>query len=281
MKTKIMATLIVLLLLYPLGWAIANENNHTKFIYPVVRITYGYGGGSGTVIYSGQGEDSSYSTYILTNNHVVKQAVSITEEWDSNLRKEIKKEKRDIVYVEFFEYKDLSVPIGTLKIEADIIIYDADQDLALIKTRSEKKAEYVAKMYPAKEQDKIHVFDKTVAVGCSLGFPPIPTPGIITRMGFKYESYEYWMSSSQIIYGNSGGAMFLNNTGELIGIPSLVPVIGWGTPITHMGLFIPIQRIQEWLEKEHFDFIWDNTKTEKECLELREKELEEKRNKED
>ena len=89
------------------------------------------------------------------------------------------------------------------------------------------------------------------------------------------------MSSSQIIYGNSGGAMFLAETGELIGIPSLVPVVGWGMAVTHMGLFIPVERIYDWLKEEHYDFIYDSEKNEKKCLETREKEIEEKKNKKD
>ena len=77
-----------------------------------------------------------------------------------------------------------------------------------------------------------------------------------------------------LIYGSSGGAMFLAKSGELIGIPSRVPVIGWGTiPITHMGLFIPIDRIYKWLEKENYDFLFDPAKSEKKSLELREERI--------
>ena len=54
-------------------------------------------------------------------------------------------------------------------------------------------------------------------------------------------------------------------------------VIGWGTPITHMGFFIPVNRVYEWLEEEHYDFIFDTTKNEKECLEVREVEIEKKK----
>jgi len=192
--------------------------------------------------------DDKFSSYVLTNYHVISSAIRVVEEWD-----------------------------GTLKIEADIVVYNRDEDVALLKTRSERCAEHVAILYPKDKQDDIHVFARTVGVGCSLGFPPIPTPGIITRKNFQVHSYEFWMSSSQIIYGNSGGAMFLQGTGEFIGIPSMVAVVGWSTPVTHMGLFIPIHRIYEWLEKEHYDFIYDETKAEKECLEEREKELKGKR----
>jgi len=248
---------------------------HEKYIYPVVRVTHGRVGGSGTIIYSQVNKDGIYSTYILTNHHVIADAISIEEKWDSDLAKQVKKEKRAIIYVEIFKYRDLSTPVGTLKVEADIVIYNEDEDMALIKLRSEEQAHYIAALFLG---NIYNVMDETVAVGCSLGFPPLPTVGHITRKDFQVDSLPFDMSSSQIIYGNSGGAMFLAETGELIGIPSLVVAIGWGSPIVHMGLFIPIKRICEWLGEEHYDFIYDVSKTEKDCLEVREKEIEAKQN---
>ena len=55
-------------------------------------------------------------------------------------------------------------------------------------------------------------------------------------------------------------------------------MVGWGTPITHMGLFIPIDRVYKWLEEERYNFIYDPSVNEKVSLELREKEIKEKRN---
>jgi len=100
---------------------------------------------------------------------------------------------------------------------------------------------------------------------------------VITRMDFLIESLSYDMSSAQIIYGNSGGAMFKSN-GILIGMPSKIAVTGWiGLPITHMGLFIPINRVYEYFKEEHYNFIFDLDINEKESLKLREKEIKEKR----
>ena len=283
MKTKIFVFIaIALFLMGSTAYAfMSGEKAHTAMIYPVVRITTGNTAGSGTIIYSKlNGYDSgkeTYSTYVLTNQHVVDGAITISEEWDSVLGEDVKREKRGIIYVEIFQYKNLSVPVGTLKVEAEIMAYNKDEDMALVKLSSEKKANYVAALYPRNKENDLHVMDETVAVGCSLGFPPLPTTGIITRKNFQINSLPYHMSSSQIIYGNSGGAMFLDAPGQLIGIPSLVPVVGWATPIMHMGLFIGIERIYDWLEKEHYDFLFDSTKTEMGCLEIRKKEIEEKK----
>jgi len=279
MKRIISAFLVlgVILVFAVSAFALTAIQAHEKFIYPVVRVTEGNVGGSGTVVYSYlQTGKMGYSTYVLTNHHVIEGAISITDEWDTDVQKNVKREKRAIVYVEIFKYRDISTPIGTLKVEADIVLYSKDNDLALLKLRTEESVIHRAILPNKEDTDSVLVMDESIAVGCSLGFPPLPTVGVITRKNFQIESLPYHMSSSQIIYGNSGGAMF-NAQGEFIGIPSLVPVVGWGTVITHMGLFIPISRIYEWLETEHYDFLFDSKLTESKCLELRESEIEAKK----
>jgi len=249
---------------------------HEKYIYPIVRVSTDMGTGSGSIIYSTLNTNNKYSTYILTNYHVISDAVSISEEWDSDLAKKVQREKRAIVYVELFKYRDISTPIGTLRVEADIVIYNKDGDMALLKLRTEEEAPYVTTLYgPSKEPQ---VMDESVAVGCSLGFPPVPSVGVITRLNFQIDSLPFHMSCSQIIYGNSGGAIFLAKTGELIGIPSMVPIVGWGTPISHMGLFIPISRVYSWLSEQHYDFLYDKSKSEAECLDNRKEDIKDRKN---
>jgi len=84
---------------------------------------------------------------------------------------------------------------------------------------------------------------------------------MITRKNVLVESIPFDMSSSQIIYGNSGGAMYLAD-GTWIGVPSMVAATGWfvQVPITHMGLFIPFNRVYDWLDKEGYGFIYEKTK---------------------
>jgi len=254
---------------------------HEKLIYPCVRIAGAYGGGSGTVLYSKLETDEKYSTYVLTNYHVIRSAVTLSEQWNSDLGKNVKTEKRSVVHVEVFQYQDLSIPVGTLKVEADIIIYSEEYDLALLKLRYDKRIEFTANL--ANPEPDYYLSDRTIAVGCSLLFPPILTSGEITRVNLLVNSLYYDMSTSQIIFGNSGGAMYLAKTGEFIGVPFAVPGvrINWTTsiPVTHMGVFIPASRVYEWLEKEHYDFIYDKDKIEKACLEEREEELKKKREK--
>ncbi len=272
--------------------ALTGKEAHEKYVYPVVRVSGG-GGGSGTVVYSKQplleslSEDepillgiplriedpAAYSTYILTNYHVISNAVRITEEWDSKLKKNIDVERRSIVHVEIFKYKDLSTPVGTMKIEADIVLYNKTGDMALLKLRFDEEVKFVATLPEKDNAEFYRIMDESVASGCSLGQPTIVSVGVISRVGYQLDSLPYDMSTAQIIFGNSGGAMF-SGDGVYMGIPSRVAMAGWGSPITHMGLFIPIHRIYEWLEEEFYDFLYDESLNETDRLEEREKDIE-------
>jgi hypothetical protein len=125
----------------------------------------------------------------------------------------------------------------------------------------------VAHIYPVRAKDNIHIFDKCFAVGASLGHPPIASEGHISYMDDEIDHYNYWMSSAQTIFGNSGGGMYRwsgkRKTYEYIGIPSRITVQPMGfsaDPITHMGYFIPYDRIIQLLDDNDFQFIYDDEK---------------------
>jgi len=46
---------------------------------------------------------------------------------------------------------------------------------------------------------------------------------------------------------------------------------GWSDAVTHMGYFVPIDRIFEWLEDEYYQFIYDSKVDPVKCERLREK----------
>lgn len=287
-RTKAFIVIISIILAGLIAWTgdswadvLERESAHERYLYPIVRVA---GGGSGTIVYSQKAHAKldpddvvfgAYSTYVLTNYHVISDAIRISDEWDSDLQKSVKKERRSIVYVEIFKYQDLSTPVGTLRLESDLVLYNKTEDMALLKLRFDEPVKYAAKMPIKDNVADYKVMDKAIAVGCSLGYPPIPSVGRISRLNVQLDSLPYHMSSAQIIFGNSGGAMFLED-GTFIGIPSRVPVVGWSSAVSHMGLFIPVERIYEWMEEEHYDFIYDAELNEKESLEIREKEIEEK-----
>jgi len=257
---------------------------HKGLLYPIVRVRTEKAGGSGTIIYSKPDPKNpkEYETYILTNHHVIEDAIQIKKKWSSIAKREIEKEIKATVFVELFEYKYLSTIIGGTTYEADIVAWDKDEDLALLKLRTIHKMPYVAKMFPRGKSETIKLFTKVFAVGCSLGHPPIPTLGQITSKHDEIENKEYWMSTAQIIFGNSGGAMFLADSLEFIGVPARISAIqlGFGIDvITHMGFFIPIERVYKFFEDQIFYFLYDPKYTSVECEELRKKKEEEEERK--
>jgi len=238
---------------------------HEQCIYTQVRVKTDKTGGSGTIIYSKPNKTGGYSTYVLTCYHVVEDAISIQEAWDPRIGRMRKRELRAEVTVEFFQYGKGDYVDRTYAVRAIIEAYDKLDDMALLRLKSSKRAPYVARLYPRGKENDIGVGARVWIVGCALLHDPIVTEGRITHKGDVIDYKEYWMSNAQIIFGNSGGAVFLQNGYFFIGIPSRVDVVGWGQPVTHLGYFSPIQRVYRFLEQQNFQFIYDPKYTEEQC----------------
>lgn len=244
---------------------------HEQVLYPQVRVKTTKAGGSGTIIYSDKNEaDGTYNTYALTCHHVIDEAVTIKNEWDSRVGRERKREFRQLVQVEFFDWTNVlhgNRPLNWSS-DAEIVAYDKDHDMAILKLRTVKQAMYVARvMAPGAERD-LQIGSPAVAVGCALLHDPVLTTGIITHFGDEIDGKLYWMSSAQIIFGNSGGAMFavVDDGYEFIGVPSRIAIAGWSSPITHMGYFSPINRVHEFFDEQAYQFLSPGSgKTEAEC----------------
>ena len=265
---------------------------HEQMFYPTVRVRTKKAGGSGTVVYSEKYNDEVY-TYVITNHHVISDSVHIEKKWDPVLKRKVDKEILDTVYVEFFRFNNYSHTIGSFAVEADIVAYsdvEGGQDWALLRVRDkENKADYVANMFPLKDIENVHIFDDCFAVGASLGHPPVASNGMITYMDDEIEHYKYWMSSAPTIFGNSGGAVYRwsgnRKQYEYIGIPSRISIQPMGfsaDAITHMGYFIPIERVYKLLEDNDYQFIYDSKFSIEDCQKARkEKQAPEKEDKED
>ena len=256
---------------------------HEQMFYPTVRVRTKKAGGSGTVVYSQKNEkDGEIYTYVITNQHVIADSVHLEKKWDPVLKRKVDKEILDTVNVEFFRFNNYSHTIGSFAVEADIVAYsevEGGQDWALLRVRDkENEADYVANMFPLDDLDNIHIFDETYAVGASLGHPPVAANGMITYMDDEIDHYKYWMSSAPTIFGNSGGAVYrwsgTRKQYEYIGIPSRISIQPMGfsaDAITHMGYFIPIDRVYKLLEDNDFQFIYDSNYSIEDCKKAREK----------
>ena len=252
---------------------------HEQMFYPTVRVRTKKAGGSGTVVYSEKYNDEVY-TYVITNHHVIADSVKIEKKWDPVLKRKVDKEILDTVFVEFFRYNNYSHTVGSFAVEADIVAYsevDGGQDWALLRVRDkENTADWVANMFQLKELENIHIFDEVYAVGASLGHPPVASDGHISYMDDEIDHYKYWMSSAPTIFGNSGGAVYRwnddNKQYEYIGIPSRISIQPMGfsaDAITHMGYFIPIDRIYNLLEENDYQFIYDDKVSIEDCEKAR------------
>lgn len=129
--------------------------------------------------------------YIITNNHVVDKAESISITLSDNI-----------------------------KTEARVIGKDPKTDLALIKIETKRPLNAVK----FGDSDKIRVGDWVLAIGNPFGLGSSVTAGIVSAKSRDIESGPYdsfIQTDASINQGNSGGPMF-NLQGEVIGISSAI-----------------------------------------------------------
>ena len=152
--------------------------------------------------------------YIITNNHVVDKAESISITLSDNT-----------------------------KTEARVIGKDPKTDLALIKIETKRPLNAVK----FGDSDKIRVGDWVLAIGNPFGLGSSVTAGIVSAKSRDIESGPYdsfIQTDASINQGNSGGPMF-NLQGEVIGISSAIfsttgasQGVGFAIPATLAGWVI-------------------------------------------
>jgi len=251
---------------------------HERCLYPCVRIRTPKALGSGTVIFTEptSGEKGMTDTYVLTNEHVVDNLISVQEKWSTLLQRQAKADVLGHPDVEVFNYAYQTRVHGASSLQADIMAYDKEEDIALLRVRSGAQFKYVAQMYPEADVNKLVAFMPVWNVGCGLGGPPAITPGYLSAFGVDIDHRDYFLVTAPSIFGNSGGATFLQESGHYIGIPARISVasLGWSADvITHLGFSITVARIYQFLRDQIFDFIIDTSKSSEQC----EKERKEKR----
>jgi serine protease Do/serine protease DegQ len=140
--------------------------------------------GSGVIVDAKRG-------LVLTNNHVIANAVHITV-----------------------------TLIDGRQLEAEVVGSDPETDVAVIKM----PAENLTDIKPA-DSDALRVGDFVVAIGHPFGLGQTVTSGIISalgRSGLGIEGYEdFIQTDASINPGNSGGAL-VNLNGELVGINTAI-----------------------------------------------------------
>lgn len=162
--------------------------------------------GSGVIVDAKNG-------YILTNNHVIDKAVTITVTLQNN--------------------KQLS---------ATLVGTDPESDIAVVQVPPED----LTTDLPLADSDKLQVGDFVVAIGSPFGLGQTVTSGIVSalgRSGLGIEGYEdFIQTDASINPGNSGGAL-VNLRGELAGINTAILAPSGGN--IGIGFAIPINMAKQ------------------------------------
>lgn len=166
--------------------------------------------GSGVIVDAKNG-------YILTNNHVIEDAIEIT--------------------VTLRDGREL---------KAEILGRDPDTDIAVIKVNDPHLTSI-----RLGDSSKLRVGDFVVAIGNPFGLGQTVTSGIVSalgRSGLGIESYEdFIQTDAPINVGNSGGAL-VNLRGELIGINTAI-LGGNGQGNIGIGFAIPISMARDIMQQ--------------------------------
>lgn len=231
-----------------------------SMLLPTIQLKGNKTVGSGVIIYSqldsvgptdeeaeGDAEpagDPRYVTFAVTAYHVVKEILG--EEFPLGILRDVR----------LMRAGSLDEPLYT---SAVVERFSAERDLALLRLRLTSRFENVASFLSSEEADRLNLFTRVYAVGCPLGNSPLPTSGEISSRSKQVGDQVFWMVTAPTFFGNSGGGIFLADTCELIGISSMVYTYTYGLNrsmvVPHMGLFVPIRTVTQWLRSEGFEHI--------------------------
>ncbi len=159
---------------------------------PIMEFFYGYGGSQQQEqIGTGSGVIISEDGYIVTNNHVIKDATEI--EITLNNKKSYK---------------------------AKLIGTDSKMDIALLKINADEKLPYTA----FANSDSVKVGEWVLAVGNPYNLTSTVTAGIVSAKARNLDTsgiQSFIQTDAAVNPGNSGGAL-VNTRGELIGINTMI-----------------------------------------------------------
>lgn len=159
---------------------------------PIMEFFYGYGGQQQQEqIGTGSGVIISEDGYIVTNNHVIKDA------------------------------SDIEITLNNKKIyKAKLVGTDVKMDIALLKIESSEKLPYSV----FADSDATKVGEWVLAVGNPYNLTSTVTAGIISAKARNLDTngmQSFIQTDAAVNPGNSGGAL-VNTRGELIGINTMI-----------------------------------------------------------
>jgi Do/DeqQ family serine protease len=169
------------------------KNVSVRTVYnPIMEYFYGYRGGQQQEqVGTGSGVIISEDGYIVTNNHVIKDAT------------------------------DLEVTLNNNKsYKAKLIGTDSKMDIALLKIDADEKLPYST----FADSDMVKVGEWVLAVGNPYNLTSTVTAGIVSAKARNLDTngiQSFIQTDAAVNPGNSGGAL-VNTRGELIGINTMI-----------------------------------------------------------
>ncbi|NHM07336.1 PDZ domain-containing protein [Flavobacterium sp. CYK-4] len=159
---------------------------------PMLEFFYGYGGGQQQEqVGTGSGVIISEDGYIVTNNHVIKDA------------------------------SDIEITLNNKKTyKAKLIGTDSKMDIALLKIDADEKLPYSV----FADSDNARIGEWVLAVGNPYNLTSTVTAGIVSAKARNLDTngiQSFIQTDAAVNPGNSGGAL-VNTRGELIGINTMI-----------------------------------------------------------
>ncbi|CAK0801333.1 unnamed protein product [Prorocentrum cordatum] len=163
------------------------EVRRDQMILPAARIQTPKGvTGSGFVLCQG-----ANGTFVLTNHHVIRDAIQQSDRWDPVAKSSSKVERTQPISVQVFRYDDRGRHVQTVTTSAQIVGYtqygdewDFEGDLALLKLQVNLDDLPHSTLIGEQEfMDEVRTLDEIVMVGCPDGSElPLPTTGHIASL---------------------------------------------------------------------------------------------------
>jgi len=214
------------------------EARYRELMSPTVRVNGRQEVGSGSLLWSRR-RDGGVRTYILTAFHIVEDDLEANPAFP--------------LEVDFYENGE---PLRTE--EATVVAFDELLDLALVEVAGEHVYEHLARLPSRAELEGLSVFTKVYAIGCPLGYPPLPTSGEVTSLDKELDGLHYWMINAPTIFGNSGGGIYDARSRTLIGTLSRISAYKnmIDVAVPHMGLVTPLDEVYGWLDTTDYAFVY-------------------------
>ncbi|MBI4451098.1 trypsin-like peptidase domain-containing protein [Candidatus Woesearchaeota archaeon] len=241
------------------------------FMRPVVQVNAFGGVGAGSMVYS-EPKGADWDVYVLTAYHVVRKALKKVDGAETRAKPTLTL------------YSDDG---STEEVLAELLSYNKRLDLAVLVARV-KHPVATAKLASREHAVNAGMHDYVTAVGCPLNNPPYPTYGRITSVRKEVRhspdgkpakagagkdeddgemSATFFMIDAPTIFGNSGGPVYDNRSGEQICIVNMVSVYDnfVATAVPHMGVASRPTDILDWVDSQQLPFLHDPSKTPQEC----------------